>query len=232
MGESDEVKLLGAWPSPLAIRARIAFNIKNVNYDFIQEDVEAKSELLLKLNPVHKRIPVLVHGDKPICESLIIVEYIDDVWSSGPSILPSDPYDRAIARFWATYIDEKWFSYFKGINATLQEKPKKAAVDQTVEGLLVLEEAFVKCSDGKPFFGGDQIGYLDLAMGGYLAWLTVTENMNGIKLLDQAKTPQLLKWAERFRQHPAVIGVMPETERLTEYANYILPKMRGDNPPK
>ena len=107
MAASNEVKLLGAWANPLTMRARIALNIKNVDYVFIQENVEAKSELLLKSNPVHKKIPVLIHGDKPICESLIIVEYIDDVWSSGPSILPSDPYDRAIARFWAAYIDEK-----------------------------------------------------------------------------------------------------------------------------
>ena len=126
----------------------------------------------------------------------------------------------------------QWFSNYRGINETLQEELKKAAVDKTLEGLVLLEEAFVKCSKGKPFFGGDQIGYLDLALGGYLAWLSVTENINGIKLLDQAKTPQLLKWAERFRQHPAVIEVMPETEKLTGYANYILPKMRSDNPPK
>ncbi|CAK7332789.1 unnamed protein product [Dovyalis caffra] len=43
----------------------------------------------------------------PICESLVTVEYIDAVWSSGPSVVPSDPYDRAVARFWAAYLDEK-----------------------------------------------------------------------------------------------------------------------------
>ncbi|KAG2267808.1 hypothetical protein Bca52824_062363 [Brassica carinata] len=90
------------------MRPRIALNLKSVPYEFLQETFGSKSELLLKSNPVHKKIPVLLHADKPVCESNIIVEYVDETWSaSGPSMLPSNPYDRAIARFWATYIDEK-----------------------------------------------------------------------------------------------------------------------------
>lgn len=109
MAKSD-VKVLGSWPSPFVMRARIALNIKSVNYEYFEERLrEGKSELLLKSNPVHKKIPVLIHGDKPICESLVIVQYIDETWSSGPSILPSDPYERATARFWAAYLDEKVF---------------------------------------------------------------------------------------------------------------------------
>ena len=126
----------------------------------------------------------------------------------------------------------QWFSNFKGINETLQEELKKAAMNKTLEGLVLLEEAFVKCSKGKPFFGGDQIGYLDIAFGCSLAWLRVIEKFNDIKLLDQAKTPELVKWAERFRQHPAVNGVMPETEELAEFAKILIAKTRSANPPK
>jgi glutathione S-transferase len=103
----NDVKLLGAWPSPFVMRPRIALNIKSVNYEFLEETIGSKSQLLLQSNPVHKKIPVLIHADKPISESIIIVEYIDEVWTSGPSILASDPYDRAIERFWVAYIDEK-----------------------------------------------------------------------------------------------------------------------------
>nr|AZL41274.1 glutathione S-transferase [Datisca glomerata] len=231
MAKSD-VKLLGGWPSPFVMRARIALNIKSVPYEFLEEKFGSKSELLLKSNPVYKKIPVLIHDDKPVCESLIIVEYVDDVWSSGPSILPSDPYDRAIARFWATYIDDKFFPSVRGIAAAQGEEAKKAQIEQVNEGIALLEDAFVKTSKGKPFFGGDQVGYLDIAFGCYLGWLRVTEKFNGVKLIDESITPNLAKWAVAFCADGAVKDVMPETDKLSEFAKVVFSKMAGQAPPK
>ena len=56
---------------------------------------------------MNKQLPVLIHRGKPICESLIIVEYIDEVWNHKSPLLPSDPYKRAHARFWGDYIEKK-----------------------------------------------------------------------------------------------------------------------------
>ena len=114
------------------------------------------------------------------------------------------------------------------------EEAKRAAVDKVFDILVLLEEAFKQCSKGKCFFGGDKIGYLDIAFGSGLAWLRFREKLHDVKLLDQAKTPQLVKWAESFCQHPAVIGVMPTTEQLCnlEYGKGLFDKVRAANPPK
>ncbi|CAN0827466.1 Glutathione transferase GST 23, partial [Linum grandiflorum] len=52
-------------------------------------------------------------GKPPITESLIIVEYIDEIWGQSYPVLHEDPGDRAAARFWAKFIDEtrrrKWW---------------------------------------------------------------------------------------------------------------------------
>ncbi|CAI0400896.1 unnamed protein product [Linum tenue] len=52
------------------MRPRIALKVKSVEYEFLQEQFGSKRELLLKSNLVHKKISVLLHNDKPICESV------------------------------------------------------------------------------------------------------------------------------------------------------------------
>lgn len=104
---ANEVVLLDYWVSMFGMRARIALAEKGVKYKYVEEDLRNKSPLLLKSNPIFKKIPVLIHNGKPVCESLIIVQYIDEVWTDKAPLLPVDPYQRAQARFWADFIDKK-----------------------------------------------------------------------------------------------------------------------------
>ena len=107
MAESDQVTLLDLWVSPFAMRVKIALAEKGIEFESREEDLSNKSPLLLEMNPVKKQIPVLIHNGKPVCESLIIVQYIDEVWTHKSPLLPRDPCQRAHARFWADYIDKK-----------------------------------------------------------------------------------------------------------------------------
>ncbi|KAL2331137.1 hypothetical protein Fmac_018718 [Flemingia macrophylla] len=106
---SDEVVLLDTWGSMFGMRVKIALAEKDVKYEYMLEDLRNKSPLLLQMNPIHQKIPVLIHNAKPICESAIILQYIDEVWNHKPPIMPSrsDPYERAQARFWVDFIDKR-----------------------------------------------------------------------------------------------------------------------------
>jgi glutathione S-transferase len=80
--------------------------LKGVEYKYEEEKWGNFSDTLIKYNPIYKKVPVFVHNDNHLSESLVILEYIDETWKQNP-ILPSDPYKRALARLWSNFIDDK-----------------------------------------------------------------------------------------------------------------------------
>ncbi|XP_020704388.1 glutathione S-transferase U17 [Dendrobium catenatum] len=231
MEKGDGVKLIGFWTSPYVARVMIALNLKGIEYEFLPEDLLNKSELLLKYNPVYKKVPVLIHGDKPVCESLIILQYIDQVWaSSGPSILSADPHERAFARFWAAFVDDKVIPQIRALIFGVDEK-KAEATELLFAALLQLEETFVKCSKGKSFFGGDTINLVDITLGSCLSLLKAIEIITGINILDKTKTPRLVEWTEGFCSDEAVKEVLPEAKKLVEYSEALLALRRAASAP-
>lgn len=217
--DGGDLKLLGLTVSPFVIRVRMVLQMKAVSYRYIEQDLFIKSDLLVTSNPVHKKVPVLIHNGKAICESLVILEYIDEAFGAiGPSFLPADPYERAIARFWAAYIDNKlaipWAQAFKANT----EEEKAEGLKQTLAAAEMLEGVLKECSKGKLFFGGDNVGYMDIALGGLITWLQETEELCGAKFFDTAKTPLLFEWMERFSGLDAAKVSLQDGGRLVEFA--------------
>ncbi|XP_047060164.1 probable glutathione S-transferase GSTU6 [Lolium rigidum] len=218
MAGGDDLKLLGTWASPFAIRVKLALALKGLSYEYTEEDLASKSELLLSSNPVHKKIPVLIHNGVPVCESNVIVEYVDEAFA-GPSILSADPYKRAIARFWAAYVDDKllasWATIlFRGKTEEEKSEGKKALL----AALDTLEGALAKCSDGKGFFGGDSVGLVDMVLGSQLSWLKATEVITGEEFFCGDKTPLLAAWMARFSELDAAKAALPDVDKVVEFA--------------
>lgn len=108
------------------------------------------------------------------------------------------------------------------------DEAKKAALDETNRGLALLEDAFSKCSKGHKFFGGEEIGYLDIAFGCFLGWIRVIQKLGNVSLIDdESTTPNLFKWAQHFSGHDAVKDVLPETEKLMEFAKFLVGRVKG-----
>ncbi|KAI3782668.1 hypothetical protein L2E82_12721 [Cichorium intybus] len=204
---ADEVKLYAVAGSPFVCRAKIALNIKGIKYENLEQDLRNKSAELIKYNPVHKKVPVLVHNGNAISESLVIVEYIDDVWKGVP-ILPQDPYEKAVARFWAKFIDDKCIpAIFKAFPQGNEQTDAEA-----LEQLQILEnELKVK---GTKFFGGDNINLVDIAAGFIAYWLGVIQEAAGKELVTKEKFPKLTVWADDFVNFEVVKEVLPPRENL------------------
>ncbi|CAN1843499.1 Glutathione S-transferase U28 [Linum perenne] len=89
MAKSDLV-ILDCWASPFCARVKLALTLKGLEFEARAEDLfGGKSELLLASNPVYKKVPVFLHDGEPVCESSIIVSYIDEKWPSMPLVFDS-----------------------------------------------------------------------------------------------------------------------------------------------
>ncbi|TVU35452.1 hypothetical protein EJB05_17342 [Eragrostis curvula] len=214
-GEGAELRLLGAWSSPWVTRVQVALGLKGLSYEYVEQDLTSKSDLLLKSNPVHKKVPVLIHGGREVCESLVILQYVDEAWAGTP-LLPSDPYDRATARFWAAYVNDTFVPSWRALIWSTTDEQRAEAFKNAVPLVETLERAFRECSKGKAFFGGDDVGLVDVAPGSHLVWIGVVDEVVGARLLDKARFPGLAAWAERFLAVDAVKEVMPDAGKVME----------------
>ncbi|XP_059667872.1 probable glutathione S-transferase [Cornus florida] len=210
---ADEVKLLGVCRSPASCRVEIALKLKGVPYEFIEEEdlFGKKSDLLLKSNPVHKKIPVLLHNEKPFAESVLILEYIDDTWKGGHPILPKHPYDRAMARFWAKFIDDKCYTTIWKANWS-KDKEKEEAMAEGYELLKTLENEL----NGKRFFGGDDIRLVDIMANVFSLWASLLLEVSGTELLTREKFPVLFKWIDEFVNCSVIKESLPPRDTLVD----------------
>ncbi|KAH9681411.1 glutathione transferase GST 23 [Citrus sinensis] len=209
-----EVKLHGVLLSPYVYRVIWALKLKGVPYEFVAEDLSNKSDLLLKYNPVYKKIPVLVHGEKPVSESMVILEYIEEMWPQNPSLMPNDPYDRALARFWIKFIEDKIVAIL-GLFRSITGQELENATKELLEILQTLEEHGL---GEKFFFNGDNIGLVDIAFGSMLFSMQVIGDVVGVKPFESHKFPSLHAWFENFKQIPVIEENFPNRD---EYFVYI-----------
>ncbi|KAG0496299.1 hypothetical protein HPP92_000990 [Vanilla planifolia] len=210
MAEFKKLKLLDFWVSPYGIRCRLALAEKEVEYDLLEQNLQDKSELLLKSNPVHKKIPVLLHDGKAICESLIIVQYIDEVFPGKSSILPSDPYARSHARFWADFVDKK----VAGLALQMWKLGKGEELDETIKDFKeVLRTLETELGENK-YFGGDEFGLVDIALVPFTSWFYSFKAFADFSV--EKECPGLAKWAKRCEERESVAKVLPDPKKVYE----------------
>lgn len=129
--------------SPCSQKVRVVLEekaLKWVKRDVNLPEKENLSPEYLKLNPLGV-VPTLVDGDRPIIESSIICEYLEDKYPE-PGLRPADPYLRSQMRFWMKHVDIKvhpscgalqWPLVMAYKLKKLSEQEQDAIIDKVIE---------------------------------------------------------------------------------------------------
>lgn len=102
-----------------------------------------------------------------------------------------------------------------------QGDDRKQALDEALEQLKVLENEL----NGKKFFGGDEIGFVDIAANFIGLWLGIVQEMMGVELLTKEKLPKLCEWAENYLNNDIIKQSLPPRDELaTRLRAFFQPK--------
>ena len=97
---SSSLKLYSYWRSSASYRVRIALNLKGLHYEIIPVNLIAGEQVSSEFdarNPQHM-VPVLMHGERVMRQSLAILEWLEETFEGGYPLLAGPKRDRARIR--------------------------------------------------------------------------------------------------------------------------------------
>jgi len=97
--------VIGSFVSPYVRKVLACMNLKGLDYEVDPITPFFGNDEYQRLSPL-RRIPVLIDGDFSVSDSSVICAYLDEAYPGVP-LLPSDPKDRARARWFEEYADTR-----------------------------------------------------------------------------------------------------------------------------
>jgi len=99
------MKIIGSYVSPYVRKVLACLELKGLDYEVDPITPFFGDEEFGRLSPL-RRIPVLIDGDFVLTDSTVICEYLEEICPE-PRLLPSDPKERARARWLEEFADTR-----------------------------------------------------------------------------------------------------------------------------
>lgn len=74
----------------------------------------------------------------------------------------------------------------------------------------------------KPYFGGETLGFLDIALVPYSSWF---ETYEGGNFSIEAECPKLMAWVKRCLERESVAKALPDPKKVIDFVNGLKQKM-------
>ena len=193
------MQLIQAEVCPYAQRTHMCLLEKELAFEVIEVDLANKPDWFEEVSP-YSKVPVLRDGDLRLYESTIINEYIDEVYPR-PALLPSDPGDRAMARIWIDFDNVKFVPAFYRVLLAQGKDKRQHIADQLIGQMEFMEsQGFAETWKG-PYWFGEDISLLDLAVYPHFERLGVLEAYRGISLPQSCS--RLREWLAAMHERPS-----------------------------
>jgi glutathione S-transferase len=202
---------------PFAHRVRLALAEKGVAAEQIEIDLKNKPASFSRISP-HGRVPLLLHGDVRLWESAIINEYLDEVFPDPP-LMPASLADRALARIWIKFADERLYAATHRLIFTREQEARRKLVAEMIDSVWFLENEVIGKRSG-PYALGDRFTLADIAL---YPWF---EQVGALERLSEFRLPPgcdaLTEWRAAVSGRKAVQNCARTSEWYAErYRSYL-----------
>jgi len=172
---------------PYVARVRIVLAEKGIDYEVVDVDLDDRPAWLYEKNPAG-RVPVVEEDDgRPLPESAVIMEFLEERYPEPP-LLPPDPADRAAVRLLIFRDGDLTAPYYALRRGDEGAAEKLDAALGRFDGLLGEQQ----------YLGGAEYGLADIAL---VPWFLRARDMLGVEL---DGFPALSDWLARLEQRPAI----------------------------
>lgn len=179
---------------PYVQRAAIALMEKDVPFERRDIDLADKPDWFRAISPLG-RTPVLLVDGKPLFESAIIADYLDE--TRPPRLHPEDAFERARHRGWVEVA-----SAILNDIAGFYGAPDAATLDARREAMAAKFARVEEALGEGPYFAGAAFSLVDAAFGPVFRYFDVFDTIADFGVF--AATPKVRAWRQALAARPSV----------------------------
>jgi glutathione S-transferase len=199
---------------PFCHRCMLVLAEKGASFNTLRLERSKKPASKQLLSP-YLRAPVLWHDGRPVYESSIINEYLEEILPT-PSLLPKDPAQRALARFWIDFCNTRfmpgYFNLLKERNRELRAPLREALADHL---RFIDTIALAHLSEASPYWMGQDVTLVDYAFYPFFERFVSVEVYRDMAI--PADLRHVHGWLKMMQEREAVQRLARSREHYVEY---------------
>ncbi|KAK5639950.1 hypothetical protein RI129_010761 [Pyrocoelia pectoralis] len=196
--DNDKFRLYSMHYCPYAQRARIILEVKNVPHEIVNINTTNKPEWIFELNPSGK-VPILDTGSSAIAESLVICDYLDEIFPEPP-LHSKNKQERERDVALLKEFDPFLTVYHRGMRCQ-DESTYSGCVQDLTTRALVFEKELKKRGT---YFGGKKPHMIDFMIWPWGERVPILHEMFNTAIPDATIFPNLYNWCSAMRKHPVL----------------------------